>query len=71
MWSRRTYDFIEEWKRICDLADKFGQLTDRQDNCLHRHCTECNGTGTKKSGGPCVHMISCPCPKCTPSCMIS
>ena len=34
--------------------------------CLHDGCTECFGTGIRKDGTPCVHMISCPCPKCTP-----
>jgi hypothetical protein len=34
--------------------------------CLHDECSECNGSGRKKNGQICVHMISCPCPKCTP-----
>ncbi len=34
--------------------------------CLHQSCIECNGTGVKKTGGMCVHMISCPCPRCSP-----
>lgn len=34
--------------------------------CLHKQCTECEGTGRKKNdGGMCFHNISCPCPKCT------
>lgn len=33
--------------------------------CLHDGCTECIGTGIKKDGSPCVHMISCTCPKCS------
>jgi excinuclease UvrABC ATPase subunit len=36
-------------------------------SCLHDKCPECIGTGIKKTGGMCVHHISCPCPKCTPS----
>ena len=37
--------------------------------CLHRECPMCNGTGTNKvTGEACIHMISCPCPKCTPRC---
>lgn len=37
-----------------------------QMKCLHVSCKECGGTGFKKNGlGACVHMISCPCPKCT------
>lgn len=34
--------------------------------CLHDGCTECLGTGVKHDGTPCVHMISCSCPKCSP-----
>ena len=35
--------------------------------CFHDHCPECIGTGIKHDGTPCVHSISCPCPKCSPS----
>lgn len=35
--------------------------------CLHDSCHECLGTGMKRDGSMCVHNISCPCPKCTPS----
>ena len=37
--------------------------------CLHEQCPECCGTGIKKDGSMCVHMISCPCPKCSPQCI--
>lgn len=36
--------------------------------CMHDQCTSCHGTGIKIDGGPCIHAISCPCPKCTTSC---
>lgn len=36
--------------------------------CMHDSCPECVGTGIRKDGSPCVHGISCPCPKCTPRC---
>mgnify|MGYP001767696399 CR=1 FL=1 len=35
--------------------------------CLHDGCPECSGTGIKRDGGICIHGISCPCPKCSPS----
>ena len=35
--------------------------------CLHDSCPECLGTGVKRDGSMCVHCISCPCPKCSPS----
>jgi hypothetical protein len=33
--------------------------------CLHDTCLACNGSGIKETGEPCVHHISCPCPKCS------
>jgi len=37
--------------------------------CLHKQCGTCNGTGMRKDGlGPCIHMLSCPCPLCSPRC---
>lgn len=33
--------------------------------CLHDQCPECIGTGIKKNGSPCVHNLSCNCPKCS------
>ena len=36
--------------------------------CMHDGCGECHGTGVKRDGTGCVHMISCPCPRCTPRC---
>ena len=36
--------------------------------CLHEGCPECFGTGIKRDGSACVHMLSCPCPKCSPTC---
>ena len=35
--------------------------------CRHDSCSECHGTGRKQNGAICIHMISCPCPKCTPT----
>lgn len=34
--------------------------------CLHDTCPSCNGTGVKENGLPCIHMIACPCSKCSP-----
>ena len=36
--------------------------------CMHDSCPECIGTGIKKDGSLCVHMMSCTCPKCSPRC---
>lgn len=37
------------------------------DGCLHDQCPECTGSGRKRLGGACVHMLSCPCNRCTPT----
>lgn len=36
--------------------------------CLHYSCSDCKGTGQKKNGGVCIHMISCLCSNCAPRC---
>ena len=41
---------------------------DFNSSCMHDRCPECHGTGVRSTGGSCVHMISCPCPKCSPRC---
>jgi hypothetical protein len=33
--------------------------------CLHDGCEYCYGTGIKKDGSPCIHNLSCTCPKCS------
>ncbi len=58
-----------------DLKEKqdrhLASIQDRQVSnfkpCLHDQCPQCHGTGLTFYG-PCVHGISCPCPKCTPTC---
>ena len=40
-----------------------------EQTCLHLSCPRCDGTGTRKDGlGACVHMISCPCHRCSMRC---
>ena len=37
-------------------------------DCMHDNCSSCGGTGIRKDGlGACIHMISCPCSKCSPT----
>ena len=35
--------------------------------CAHDNCMSCHGTGITITGSPCVHMLTCSCPKCSPS----
>ena len=46
---RRGWGFDGEWDPM---------------DCAHNRCTECVGTGVKKNGRPCIHMISCTCSRC-------
>lgn len=41
-----------------------------QQSCLHDGCPNCIGTGVRADGSMCIHMISCPCPKCSPICAV-
>ena len=50
---------IKEWSK-----DRSGILEPTEQRCLHEGCDMCGGTGRKKDGSICVHMISCPCPRC-------
>ena len=43
----------------------------RATRCLHDGCSKCVGTGVKADGSACVHMISCPCPRCLPATIAS
>lgn len=43
-----------------------GEKYNPVEDCLHHRCPECHGTGTRKDGSMCVHMLSCPCRRCTP-----
>jgi len=76
------YSYKEDYER--DLKKKQKEHLDRvQQNhpmewvespeipwqpCMHDQCSECHGTGIKHDGSMCVHMISCPCPKCSTIC---
>lgn len=47
------------WTMIDDIDDI--------DDCIHKSCTSCHGSGRKEDGTSCIHGISCPCKKCSPS----
>lgn len=49
------------------LENVFRQNDNSWRPCMHDQCTQCHGTGVKYDGSPCIHYLSCPCPKCTPS----
>lgn len=70
-----SYRFTEREEYERDLKERqrkhlegIGQNNQNWQPCMHDQCSECHGTGRKSDGTVCVHMISCPCPKCTPFC---
>lgn len=53
------------------LQERYTPIKDDKpvSKCLHKSCSECNGTGIRKDGlGMCFHAISCPCPECNFTC---
>lgn len=50
--------------RILNTHYQYKPGDEDSNRCLHRQCTQCHGTGRKDNGQPCVHAISCPCPRC-------
>ena len=60
--------YYEDLKRR--QAEHFKKIFEnREDNwkpCAHEQCPQCHGTGIKVDGSPCIHYISCSCPKCRP-----
>lgn len=57
-------------QEVLDMLKKYDKNTIIKDTskCLHYACSECKGTGVRKGGGVCFHMLSCPCSSCTPTC---
>lgn len=61
---------VEEWDAAVlgqqVVTQSLPQPLINPEPCLHSQCQECFGLGFKRDGTPCVHYISCPCPKCSP-----
>lgn len=61
-------EFLNRPPRIAQDAVRFlGETKDKPRDCLQDACDNCHGTGQGRFG-VCVHAISCPCPKHSPSC---
>ena len=61
---------LDFWKHLTNPQPYFLGIdyAKEVDKCLHKNCPECHGNGVKLNGEICIHMISCPCPRCTPRC---
>lgn len=66
----------EMWKDVDpSIFDKFettyqrfyGSNSKQYSDCMHDNCSRCHGTGIDETTkAVCIHMISCPCERCTP-----
>ena len=67
--SRLSSTNFDEFSNfISNLSKPYRHINIEPDviSCLHDTCSMCHGTGVTKANNACIHMISCPCPKCTP-----
>jgi len=56
---------VQEVLDMLKEYDKNTAAVEGTSRCLHYACSECRGTGVKKGGGTCFHILSCPCIRCT------
>ena len=58
----------EKVQEVLDMLKEYDKNTtttvEDTSGCLHYVCSECKGTGVRKGGGVCFHMLSCPCIRC-------
>lgn len=52
----------QKWNKLDWVKNNHNNIND----CRHKNCSQCHGTGIKKDGQQCIHMISCSCKKCNP-----
>ena len=64
-----NYDKYEIERRTKQHEEVMAKIHDRQ-QCLHKNCAQCGGTGKRKDGTVCVHMISCSCDRCSHAKMV-
>lgn len=57
---------VNNIKKLIEQQQIDGKFNVSEKACLHDACPKCNGTGRQQNGQICVHMISCPCKKCSP-----
>jgi hypothetical protein len=58
---------IDEWSHAWEFTIRKVSSFKKNSDCIHDNCSSCDGTGIRKDGlGPCIHMMSCSCPKCSP-----
>lgn len=65
-----TDDYERQRQHLEEVYRRKGIHTRPPERCLHNACPECHGTGVRRDGSPCVHSLSCPCPRCSPGRML-
>ena len=69
-YSNTTTDRDRDLKRRQqEHLQKVKKNKPQKADCSHNQCSQCIGTGVKVDGTPCIHMIACSCPICSPSCI--
>lgn len=59
--SRLPEESIEQFIERLDKWDRENHV------CINDGCPQCSGTGVNRvDGTPCIHYVSCRCPKCSP-----
>jgi hypothetical protein len=63
-------EFIEGASKLPIVVEceQYKKLDIFEEHCLHNCCPRCNGLGVREDGSPCIHFLSCNCPKCSPRC---
>lgn len=66
--DKEHWDSIDEYlkERIKELEERYTMKKTLREDCLHRACSSCKGTGVRENGKACLHMLYCPCKNCTP-----
>lgn len=65
--DRKQYEDDLQRRQKEHLDNVYNKQNQNWIPCLHDSCPDCLGTGIKRDGSMCIHGISCPCPKCSPS----
>jgi hypothetical protein len=63
---KSTQEISDTMKDFLESLKKRSLPENGETPCLHMSCIECLGTGKKRDGSICIHMISCNCQKCSP-----
>jgi hypothetical protein len=70
LYENNPMDNFEKYLKQIERLSPQDKYTPKREGCLHKQCSECHGTGHTRLGSICIHMISCPCPSCSPRMMV-